>query len=148
MFTVTEVVSIDRPIAEVFDFVGDARNRPQWDSSVISEELTSPEPVGVGSTIHTRMKALGREVEFDWRVLQHEPPTGMTVTSTSGPMETIMHFELTGTDASTVVRATLEASPTGLMKLVEPMISESVRSNLATGLARVKVILEGRPTSA
>lgn len=147
MFTVTEVVSIDRPIAEVFDFVGDARNRPQWDSSVISEELTSPEPIGVGSTIHTRMKAVGREVEFDWRVLEHEPPTGMTIASTSGPMDTTLHFVLTGTDAATVVRATIDANPTGMMRLVEPMISDAVRNNLSTGLARVKVILEGRPTA-
>lgn len=145
MFTVTEVVSIDRPIAEVFDFVADARNRPQWDSSVISEELTSPEPIGVGSTVHTRMKVFGRVVEFDWRMDRFEQPTDMTITSTSGPMDTTLHFALSGTDASTAVSATIEASPVGMMKLAEPMIAESVRSNLATGLARVKVILEGRP---
>jgi hypothetical protein len=34
MFTKSVSVLIDRPIDEVFSFVADARNRPQWDESV------------------------------------------------------------------------------------------------------------------
>lgn len=145
MITVTESVSIDRPIGEVFAYVADARNRPEWDSSVISEELTSPEPIGVGSTIHTRMKVVGRIVEFDWRIERFESPSGMTVTSTAGQMQTTLHFELAPTATGCIVRASIEATPEGLMRLVEPMIAEAIRSNLATGLGRAKAILEGRP---
>jgi hypothetical protein len=50
VFTKTVSVQIARPLDEVFAFVADARNRPLWDDSVESEELTSPEPIGVGST--------------------------------------------------------------------------------------------------
>lgn len=145
MFTITEVVTVDRPIDEVFAFVGDARNRPQWDASVISESLTSPEPIGVGSTIHTRMKTYGRVVEFDWRVQRFDPPTGMTVVSTSGPMATTLHFALSETDTGCILRASIDAKPTGMMAFAEPMIAASVRSNLSTGLARLKVVLESRP---
>ena len=42
MFTRTIAITIARPIEEVFAFVSDARNRPRWDESVDSEELTSP----------------------------------------------------------------------------------------------------------
>jgi hypothetical protein len=42
-----------RPVEDVFAFVEDARNRPRWDDSVDSEELTSPEPIGVGTTVRT-----------------------------------------------------------------------------------------------
>ena len=60
MFTRKVSVRISRPLDEVFTYVADARNRPQWDESVRhSEELTSPEPIGVGSTIHTRMRSIG-----------------------------------------------------------------------------------------
>ena len=59
---------IARPMDEVFAFVSDARNRPSWDDSIESEELTSPEPIGVGSTVRTRMRSMGRDYEIDWEV--------------------------------------------------------------------------------
>lgn len=148
MFTVTETVSIARPLQEVFDFLTDGRNRPQWDTTVISEELTSVGPVGVGSTIHTRMRAVGREVDFDWRVTRFDPPARMGVVSTEGLMPTSLLLEFAAVGAGCDVSATIEAEPEGLMRLVEPMIAGAVRSTLATGLARAKALLEERPVSA
>ncbi|WP_439591387.1 SRPBCC family protein [Microbacterium sp.] len=86
MFTVSETVTIERPRAEVFDFLIDGRNRPQWDSSVVFEKLTPAEPVAVGSTIHSRLRAMGRESDFHWRVTQFDPPSRMSTLSTSGPV--------------------------------------------------------------
>ncbi len=142
MITVTESIAIDRPQADVFAYLGDPRNRVEWDSSVISEELTSPEPIEAGSTLRTRMLAVGREVTFEWRIERFVPPTGLTVASTSGPMETTLRIEITCMDAACTVAATIEAEPSGLMRLVEPMIADAVRRNLGGGLARVKGILE------
>lgn len=65
MFTRSVAVVIARPLDEVFAFVSDARNRPSWDESVESEELTSPEPIGVGSTVRTRMRSMGRDYELN-----------------------------------------------------------------------------------
>lgn len=59
MFTSGVAVLISRPIDDVFAFVEDAWNRPRWDDSVDSEELTSPEPMGVGTTVRTRFRSMG-----------------------------------------------------------------------------------------
>lgn len=147
MFTVTEAVSIARSPQEVFDFLTDVRNHPQWDTMVISEELTSPEPVGVGSTIHSRLQAMGQEVDFDWRVTQFDPPTRMTIVSTAGPLPTSLNFEFAADGAACDVLATIEGSPTGMMQIVEPVIAEAVRTTLAAGLARAKALLEGQAVS-
>ncbi|THE06835.1 hypothetical protein E1I21_10275 [Microbacterium oleivorans] len=140
MFTVTESVHIDRPVNEVFDFFTEGRAR--WDESVISEELTSPPPVGVGSTMHTRMRAVGREVDFDWRVTAYEPGARMAVTSTSGIMATSSDLQFADANGATVVAVRIDAEPTGIMRLAEPMIEDSIRSTLATSLARAKRMLE------
>ena len=142
MFTVTETVSIDRSVQDVFDFLSDPGNRPRWDTTVISEELTSPEPVGVGSTIHTRMRAFTREVDFDWRVTQFDPPTRMAVVSTAGLMPTSLRFEFAAAGDGCDVTATIEGEPDGMMRLVEPLIAGGVRSTLAEGLERAKNLLE------
>lgn len=142
MFTVTETVSIDRSVQEVFDFLSDPGNRSRWDATVISEELTSPDPVGVGSTIHTRMRAFTREVDFDWRVTQFDAPNRMAVVSTEGLMATSLTFAFAAVGGGCVVTATIEGEPDGLMRMVEPLIAGGVRATLAEGLERAKALLE------
>ncbi|WP_439591122.1 SRPBCC family protein [Microbacterium sp.] len=142
MFTVSETVTIERPRAEVFDFLIDGRNRPTWDTSVVFEKLTSTGPVGVGSSIHSRLRAMGRESDFHWRVTQFDAPRRMATVSTSGPVQTSLLLEFAEQDASTTVHAAIEVDPTGLLRLVEPVIADNVRSTLVAGLARAKALLE------
>ncbi|MET0780401.1 MAG: SRPBCC family protein [Microbacterium sp.] len=142
MFTVTETVSIARSAQDAFAFFTDVSNRPKWDTTVISEELTSPSPVAVGSTIHTRMRAMGREVDFDWRVTHFDAPSRMAVASTAGLMSTSLTFDVTPVGAGCEVSATIAAEPEGMMQLVEPLIAQGVRSTLAGGLARARTLLE------
>lgn len=142
MFTVTEAISIARSREDVFDFLTDGRNRPQWDATVIFEELTSPAPVGVGSTIHTRMRTMGREADFHWRVTEFDPPNRMAIVSTAGLMPTSLVFEFATTGAECAVSAAIEARPGGMLRLVEPLIAESVGSTLGAGLAKAKALLE------
>jgi hypothetical protein len=144
MFTVTESVTIARSPEDVFDFFTDGRNRPRWDTTVVFEELTSPEPVGVGSTIHTRMRTMGRESDFDWRVTEFDRPTRMAIVSTAGMLPTSLLFAFEPFGDGCQASATIDGSPTGMMRVVEPMIAESVRSTLAGGLTRARAILEGR----
>jgi hypothetical protein len=145
MFTITEEALIARSPEDVFDFLTDGRNRPLWDRQVISEELTSPGPVGVGSTIHTRMRTMGGETDFDWRVTRFARPTHMAIVSTTGILATAFAFRFAAVGDGCRVSATVEGSPTGMMRLAEPLIAESVRSNLAAGLARAQAVLEARP---
>ena len=145
MFTSTEEALIARSAEDVFDFLTDGANRPLWDTQVISEELTSPGPVGVGSTIHTRMRTIGGETDFEWRVTHFARPTRLAIVSTTGILPTAFAFRCAAVAEGCRVSATVEGSPTGMMRLAEPFIAESVRSNLAAGLARARDVLEGRP---
>lgn len=142
MFTVTEVVVIARSRSDVFAYLTDAGRRPEWDDTVISESLTSPPPVGVGSTIHSVMRVMGREVEFDWQVTEYVPPGRMAISSTRGTFPTSLLFDLADHGDATRVSATIDGEPSGMLRLVEPMIEDTIRSTLATGLGRVVRILE------
>lgn len=142
MFTRTVEVQIARPVDEVFAFVGDVRNRPGWDDSVESEELTSPEPIGVGSTVRTRLRSMGREYTYTWEIVEHEPPNRMRVESTSGPFPTTVVFQFDGRDGETHVRASVTGRPSGMLRLLQPMISRTTQQNLDRGYARLKRLLE------
>ena len=145
VFTRSVSLVIDRPVEEVFAFVSDARNRPSWDESVDSEELTSPEPIGAGSTVRTRMRSMGRDYELDWEVTEHEPPTRQRIESTSGPFPTTLLYELSGDGDGTSLRFSVTGRPTGALRLVQPLIARTTQRNLDRGFARLKEVLEGRP---
>ena len=147
MFTSTVAIHISRPLDEVFTYVADARNRPHWDQSVDSEELTSPEPIGVGSTIRTRMRSMGREYEYTWKIVEHDPPNGMAVESTSGPFPTTLVFEFTPESGGTYLAATVTGRPSGLMRLFQPMIARTTQQNLDRAYPRLKELLEGGAAS-
>jgi len=142
VFTRTVEVVITRPLDEVFAFVSDARNRPSWDDSVDSEELTSPEPIRVGSTVRTRMRSMGRDYEIDWEIVEHEPPTRQRIESTSGPFSTTLVYELAGDGDGTSVRFSVTGRPTGFLRLIQPLIARTTQHNLDEGFARLKGVLE------
>jgi uncharacterized membrane protein len=147
MFTSKVTVQISRPLDEVFTYVADARNRPQWDESVDNEELTSPEPIGVSSTVRTRMRSMGREYGYTWKIIEHDPPKRMVVESTSGLFPTTLVFEFAGADGGTDVTATVTGRPTGLMRLFQPMIARTTQQNLDRAYPRLKELLEANPTT-
>lgn len=147
MFTRTVRVAIARPRDEVFTFVADARNRPRWDDSVESEELTSPEPIGVGSTVRTRLRSMGREYQYTWKVTKHQAPDRQTIESTSGPFPITLAYELSDGAGGTVVDFSVTGRPTGLLRLMQPLIARNTQKNLDRGFARLKQVLEAQSTS-
>jgi uncharacterized protein YndB with AHSA1/START domain len=147
VFTKTVTVQISRPRGEVFAFVADARNRPLWDDSVETEELTSPEPIGVGSTVRTGLRSMGRDYVLTWEIVEHEPPTGQTIESTSGPFPTTLAYRLRAQDGGTLVEFSVTGRPTGILRLLQPLIARNTQKNLDRGFPRLKQLLETGPAS-
>jgi uncharacterized protein YndB with AHSA1/START domain len=142
VFTRQVKVLIDRPIGEVFAFVSDARNRPRWDESVGTEELTSPEPVAVGSTVRTRFRSMGKDYEYTWEITEHAPPTRQTIESTSGPFPTVLAWRLADQDGGTLVEFSLTGRPGGLMRILQPLVARGAQANLDRAFPRLKRLLE------
>jgi uncharacterized membrane protein len=142
VFTSSVEVLIARPLDEVFEFVADVRNRPSWDDSVDSEELTSPEPIGVGSTVRTKLRSMGKDYVYTWEIVEHVLPERMRVESTSGPFPTTLEFQFAGRDGGTQVNAAVTGRPTGAMRLLQPMIARTTQKNLDRGYARLRALLE------
>lgn len=142
MFATGIAVVINRPQDEVFTFVADARNRPRWDASVDSEELTSPEPIGVGTTVRTRFRSMGRQIEYTWKVTEHVPPSRMVIESTGGPFPTVLKYEVSARDGGALVEFSLTGSPAGVLRLLQPLVARQATANLQRAFPRLKQILE------
>ncbi|WP_175414189.1 SRPBCC family protein [Agrococcus sp. SGAir0287] len=145
MFALEERVDVARDPHDVFAFLTSPEHRPEWDRSVVSETLVSPAPVKVGSTVRTRMRVMGRDVAFEWRVTELDPPHAMGARSVSGTMPTTLRFAFEATDAGCRVIARIHAEPGGMLRMVEPVVAEAAPSTLAAGLARARILLETGP---
>src|SRR5258708_16118914 len=85
MVTVETSIIINRPIEEVFAYLTDARNNPQYDTGLVEGRQTPESPVGLGTKITAARKFLGRKIESSREGVEHEPPTKYILKNTAGP---------------------------------------------------------------
>ena len=85
MIKAEQTVVIDRPIEEVFAYVTDQTNTPNWQAGLVEAKRTTASPIGVG-TKHTFVRNfMGRRMEADNEYVAYEPNRLVTFRTTSGP---------------------------------------------------------------
>ena len=133
---------INRPVAEVFDYVNDPTHMTEWNST-IEEAIASETPLKVGTRIHNRIRMLGRSVEGTFVVVAYEPNKRVAWTSDEPfPLKGSYAFE--AEDGGTRLVASGEAELGGFFKLSEPIVARIVRKQLQAQLDTAKELLEAQ----
>jgi uncharacterized protein YndB with AHSA1/START domain len=138
-------VTINRPSAAVFDYLADGTNNRDWRAGVVEIRRTT-QAEGQGASYRQVLTGPGgRRIDGDYRVTVFDPPRRLEFVVTAGPARPTGVFELSeNPDQSTSVRFALDIQPTGLMKLMTPMIRKTMRTEV-TQLDTLKEVLE-RPS--
>lgn len=134
-------VTINRPPADVFAFLADGENCPQWRSGIVEIKKISGE--GVGTTYKQKIRGPGgRNIPADYRVTEYEPDRLLAFETIAGPVRPTGRFELRGADASTVVSFSLDAQLSGFKKLLMGgMVNKTMQSEIRA-LDRLKMVME------
>jgi len=135
-------VTIGRPAQAVFDYLAEGTHNREWRAGVLEIARTS-EATGAGATYRQVLSGPGgRRIDGDYRITAFEPPRRLAFQVTAGPARPSGVFELSETEGpATRVRFTLDVTPTGLMKLMTPMITRQMQREVAQ-LDKLKSILE------
>ena len=135
-------VTVNRPANEVFDYIADGAHGREWRIGVLEVQRTSP-TAGEGATYRQVLAGPGgRRIDGDYRITVFSPPQRLEFQVTAGPARPNGVFELTeNPDRSTRVRFALEVQPTGVMRLMTPMIAKQMQREVAQ-LDSLKAILE------
>ena len=135
-------IQINRPIEEVFAILGNPENGPKWSSGSSEVMITSPGPIGVGTTYRSVRKFLGQRIESETEVTEYEPNQRIASKSISGPfpMESSVTFE--PVKGGTRVTAILVGEPGGFFKLAEPVLVSRMKQQFETDLAKLKDMME------
>ena len=136
----TNSVEIHRSPAEVFAFLANGENDPRWRSGVLDIRLKSGH--GNGAVYEQGVKGpFGRRVPADYEITGYEPDRRIAFRATAGPVRPEGAYELEPVDNGTRVTFSLRCSPTGLSKLMTPMIAKTIRSEVSQ-LEKLRAALE------
>ena len=137
-------IVIDRPAAEVFDFVVDERNEPSYNPRIVAVEKLSPGPVGRGTRFRAEAGARGRTVGMAIEITAYERPRrfASSVRMAAAHIQGGLTFDpLAG---GTRMRWAWEVRPRGWYRLLTPIIARSGRRQERATWAGLKQFLEER----
>ncbi|UCE64403.1 MAG: SRPBCC family protein [Nitrospirota bacterium] len=135
-------VVINRPVEKVFEFVSYPENEPLWVAGVQEAEQTSEGPMGVGTTLRSVGRILGRTIESTWEVTEYEVNRKRVVKNSSGPFPLEFVTVFKPVDAGTKITLTVQAEVGGFLKLAEPVLVRMVKRRNESQWANLKDLLE------
>jgi uncharacterized protein YndB with AHSA1/START domain len=121
-------VTIHRSAEEIFDYLADGTNNPHWRAGVLEIEPTG-DVTGAGATYRQVLRGPGgRRIAGDYRVTTYDRPNTLAFEVIAGPARPKGIFQLAPIDAtSATVTFRLSATPSGIMRLMTPMIAKQMR---------------------
>src|SRR5919205_769589 len=85
-------VEIAKPVHEVWEYLTDPENVPEWQTSAVSSHQLSDGPIGVGTHLADERRFLGRRARSEVEVTEFEPERLFTLHGISGPVRfTVRH---------------------------------------------------------
>jgi uncharacterized protein YndB with AHSA1/START domain len=135
-------IVIERPLADVFAYVGDQRNAPRWQPGLVEVRRLTDGPPGVG-TRHTFVRSfVGRRLEANNEYTAYEPDRKITFRTTSGPMPLEASYLFVAVPEGTHLTSTIDMNATGFVGLAEPLIARSLRREMDAAFLALKDVLE------
>jgi uncharacterized protein YndB with AHSA1/START domain len=143
---VEESVVINRPPEEVFDYVANRENLPEW-SGLVQEVRGETQGLRVeeGARFTTVAKFLGRRFETPFEVIVHDPPRRHTDRSTGGPFPqeyTHIFEEVEG--GRTRLTEVTEGEPGSFFRLAGPLLEMAGRRQFRADLETLKDLMEAQ----
>jgi carbon monoxide dehydrogenase subunit G len=157
---ISREIVIGVPPETVFAFLAQPERLPEWTPGVVSVIMTSPGPVGVGSTTQTQVEAFGMRQTLVGRCtafeapkrlhVQNETAGGISIGGVSiGKVTTSSASELQPEGTGTRLRASFEFKlAAGLLtSLAESVAGPQMQRDFEQSLQNLKRLLENPASS-
>ena len=135
-------VTIDRAVADVFAYVSDVRNLPQWQESADAAEW-----IDEGTRFSERRSFLGRTAKLELEVDAREENRRFDVRSVSGPVRFEIRHSFAEAGNGTRLSVTAEAKLGGALRFAGRMAQGQAERQFHSDLQRLKNILETASTA-
>jgi uncharacterized protein YndB with AHSA1/START domain len=119
---------VPRPVEEVFDYIADLDNEPEWNPDASNVTRISPGPVGLGTVWEEDFRRVGHYVTT---IDAYERPSVLSFDARNPRTDAHVRFELAadGEDA-TQVSCVVELTMKGGMRIAEPLLAPMIRRQI------------------
>ncbi len=143
MIRVDREIDVARPATEVFERLTRIEDLPRWQPAIVEATLTSPGPIGVGSTVRVVAVAGGQRTEATGTVTEFVRPEVIALTASAGPADMTARVVVTPiTVASSRVTLGTTIKLGGMLRFVEGMARSRIEAEAPAAAAAVKEWLE------
>lgn len=140
MPSATNEIVIERPPEEVFRFLADPENDPQWRSGVLDIKRISGS--GVGARYAQGVKGpRSRRIPADIQITELTAGESIAFQTLTGPVRPRGEYSISPAERGTRVRFALDAELKGLKRLIAPMVQRTMDNEVGQ-LDRLKRAIE------
>lgn len=140
-----ESVDIDRPVEEVFKYVSDVGNYPQWMAHVLEVRKHTPGAPQRSEGFVVAIKSVGRRFETPYERTSYEPDRRCTDRAVGGPIpDQRWHSVFREVPGGTRFTRAVEVESRGLLRLLEPLQRRAAGRQLKKDLQTLKQVVEAR----
>ena len=122
---------------DVFAYVSDVTNLPEWQESAVEAEWIEP-----GRRFRERRIFLGRTAELELEVTASEPDRRFDVEAVKGPVRFEIKHEFAPNGDGTSLRVAAEAAVGGALRFAAGMAKRQAERQFRADLERLKDVLE------
>jgi hypothetical protein len=130
-----------RSADEVFGYLADMRNAPEWDPSITRVVQVEGSGGGVDAVFDVTVAGVrGRETTFRYRTTNFDPPTRLALRAESAALTSFDRVRIGDEDGSTVVVYEADLQLNGWRQVADPLLARMFRrygEPAAAGLTRV-----------
>ena len=138
-----DLVTINRPVQEVFAFVTDHANDKLWKPFVVESRQISTGPIGVGTLFEVAIVTWNRRIAGNVEVLEYEPYHWYVCRSNSQPLPFIACLSFAPIASGTAIWGNVEFQARGVWKWLTPLLLIILRSQSKHTFADLKKVMEG-----
>lgn len=144
MIEFTNTLVIDRPTTEVYQYVADLENTPNWNWAISETRRVSGERNEVGARFRQVRSVPRPDVEM-LELTGLDPYGRIEVQGTLARMPATLEYTLIPTEEGTELTNRVSLEPKGMARLVGTALTGRIESSVAENLGELKKLLESGP---
>ena len=142
---VEESIEITRPLQEVFDYVSDVGNYPEWMAHALEVLKDTEGPPQQNDRFIVAIKSVGRRFETPYERTSYEAERRYTDRAVGGPIpDQRWHSAFQEVPGGTRFTRAVDVESSGLLKLLEPLQKRAAARQLEKDLQTLKHVVEAR----
>ena len=145
---VEESIEIDKPVEEVFDYLFEVDNFPEWSAPAIDVRKDAPGTLKEGSTFTVVVTFLGRRFELPYEVTDYDPLRHYAHKSTGGPIPNQWSYTFEEVSGGTRLSRVAQGEPGGFFRVAEPLFERVLKRQVRADLETVKDLLEAQSSQS